>query len=58
LKLARDTKGSKKGFEKCVSCKRKTRENVDLLLNGAGALVTQDMTEAQVLNVFFASVFY
>ena len=33
------------------------RENVGPLLNGAGALVTQDMEKAEVLNAAFASVF-
>ncbi|KAK4825248.1 hypothetical protein QYF61_025647 [Mycteria americana] len=58
LKLARDTKGSKKGFYEYISGKGKTRENVDPLLNGARAMVTQHVKKARVLNAFFASVFY
>ena len=30
---------------------------MDLLLNGAGALVTQDMQKAEVLKATFTSVF-
>lgn len=30
---------------------------MDLLLNGTGDLVTQDMEKAEVLNAFFALVF-
>lgn len=40
LKLARDVKGNIKGFSRYVSSKMKTRENVGLLLNGAGNLMT------------------
>ncbi|RMC04935.1 hypothetical protein DUI87_18111 [Hirundo rustica rustica] len=37
--------------------KKKTIEDVGLLLKGAGVLVTQDMDKAEVLNVFFTSAF-
>ncbi|PKU31482.1 rna-directed dna polymerase from mobile element jockey-like [Limosa lapponica baueri] len=57
LNLARDAKDSKKGFFKYISSKRKTRENVNLLLNEVGALVMEDAEKAQLLNAFFASVF-
>ncbi|GAB0206869.1 mitochondrial enolase superfamily member 1 [Grus japonensis] len=57
LNLARDVKDNKKGFYKYISDKRKARENVGLLLNGAGALVTQDMEKSEVLNAAFASVY-
>ncbi|KAK4810509.1 hypothetical protein QYF61_004289 [Mycteria americana] len=57
LNLVRDVKGDKKGFCGFIISKRKTRENVGLLLNGAGDLVTQDMEKAEVLSAFFASVF-
>ncbi|KAK4824189.1 LOW QUALITY PROTEIN: hypothetical protein QYF61_012005 [Mycteria americana] len=53
----KDVKGIKKGFSKYISSKRKTREYVGLLLNGAGELVTKDMQKAKALNAFFASVF-
>ncbi|KAK4814215.1 hypothetical protein QYF61_012554 [Mycteria americana] len=51
LKLARDVKGNKKGFCKCIS-----REDVDQLLNGAVGLVTEDTEKAKVLSVLFGSV--
>ncbi|PKU49532.1 rna-directed dna polymerase from mobile element jockey-like [Limosa lapponica baueri] len=37
--------------------KRKTRENVGLLLNEVGALVTEDAEKVELLNGAFASVF-
>jgi len=55
LNLARDVKGNKKGFSKYLSVKRKTRESMGPLLSGAGALVTQDMANTEVLNAFFTS---
>ena len=54
LNLLRDAKGNKKGFY--INSKR-TGENVGLLLNGAGDLVTKDALKADVLNAFLASVF-
>lgn len=57
LNLARDIKSNKQGFSKYVGNKRKTRENVGLLLNGAEDLVTQDMEKAEILTAFFVSVF-
>lgn len=36
LKLVRDIKCNYLGFCRCIRNKRKTRENVDLLLNGSG----------------------
>jgi len=56
LNLARDVKNNKKGFFKYISSKRKTRDNVGLLLNEVGALVTEDAEKAELLNAFFASV--
>jgi len=53
LNLARDVKGNKKGFHKHLKGKRKSRENVGLLLNVARELVTQDMEKAEVLNAAF-----
>lgn len=37
--------------------KRKTRENVVPLLNGAGTLVMEDTEKAEILNMYFTSVF-
>lgn len=57
LNLVRGVKGNKKAFCSYVSHKRRTRENVSLLLlKVAGALVTQDIKKAEVLNAFFTSV--
>jgi len=39
LNMVRDGKDNKKGFFKYISSKRKTMENVGLLLNEVGALV-------------------
>ncbi|KAK4827641.1 hypothetical protein QYF61_019851 [Mycteria americana] len=55
--LAKDAKSNKKGFRKQISSRKKTREDIDLLQNGAGKLVTKDMEKAEVFNAFFASVF-
>lgn len=41
LNLARDMKSNRKGFLKYIISKRKTRQNVGLLLNGAGDFVTR-----------------
>jgi len=40
LNLARDVKDNKKGFFMSIIRKRKTRENMGLLLNKVGTLVT------------------
>ncbi|GAB0179374.1 mitochondrial enolase superfamily member 1 [Grus japonensis] len=57
LNLARDVKDNKKGFFKYISSKRKTRENVGLLLNEVGALVMEDTEKVELLNAFFALIF-
>lgn len=41
-----DVEGDNKGFYRYIKSKRKTRENVGLLLRGAGDMVTKDMEEA------------
>ncbi|KFV11016.1 hypothetical protein N340_00534, partial [Tauraco erythrolophus] len=57
LNLARDIKGNKKNFYRCVSEKKRFRENVGPLQKETGDLATRDMEKADVLNDFFASVF-
>ncbi|GAB0202805.1 mitochondrial enolase superfamily member 1 [Grus japonensis] len=57
LNLARDVKDNKKGFFKYINSKRKTRENVGLLLNEVGTLVMEDTEKEELLNAFFALVF-
>jgi len=57
LNLAKDIKDNKKGFFKYISSKRKTRENVGLLLNELGVLVTEDTEKVKFFSAFFASVF-
>ncbi|KAK4827465.1 hypothetical protein QYF61_018258 [Mycteria americana] len=49
LNLVRDVKDNKKCFCKYISDGRMTRESVGLLLNGTGALVTQDVGKAEGL---------
>lgn len=55
LNLARDLKGKKKDLCKYSRSKRKTREGVDQLLNGAEDLVTKNMS--RVLNTVFSLLF-
>ncbi|GAB0204020.1 mitochondrial enolase superfamily member 1 [Grus japonensis] len=47
LNLVRGVKDNEKGFYKYINSKRKTRENMGQLLNGAGELVTRDMEKAK-----------
>lgn len=44
-------------FFRYIISKRNTRENMGLLLNGNGLLVTNDMEKAEVLKASFMSVF-
>ncbi|GAB0181301.1 mitochondrial enolase superfamily member 1 [Grus japonensis] len=57
LNLARDVKDNNKGVCKYISSKRKTRENVGLLLNEVGALAMEDTEKVGLLDTFFVSVF-
>lgn len=56
LNLARDVKINKKGFYSGTNSKKKSRESVDLLLNGARNLETWAW-KVKVLNAFFALLF-
>lgn len=58
LNLVSNVKGNKKSFSRCISKKRKTRENMGLVLNGAGDLVTKDREKVKVLNTFFLFFFF
>lgn len=57
LNLVRDMKGNKKGFYAHSRSKKKTRENVDPLLNEVQLQVTRDMEKAKVVNALFPSIF-
>lgn len=43
-----DVKGDKKGLCKYISSKRKARENMNLFIDGAEALLTKDTEKAEV----------
>lgn len=49
--------GQQEKILQIINSKRKIKENMGPLLNGAGATVTEDTEEPEVLNAFFASVF-
>ncbi|KAK4811153.1 hypothetical protein QYF61_019784 [Mycteria americana] len=53
----REVTGNKKGFSKYISRKRKAKESLGPLFNGAGDLVTSNREKAEVFTAFFASVF-
>lgn len=50
-------KSNKNGLYKCINSKRKTEENMGLLLNGTGDLVTKEVENTDILNAFFDSAF-
>lgn len=57
LNLAARVKGNEKLFYKYFNSKRRTRENLHSLLDEAGNVTTEDKEKADVLNVFFTSIF-
>ncbi|KAK4810807.1 LOW QUALITY PROTEIN: hypothetical protein QYF61_008779 [Mycteria americana] len=57
LKLASTVVDNKKGFLKYVNSKRRTKENIGLLLDEVGHLTNRDEDKAEIFNAFFASVF-
>lgn len=57
LKLAKDVKNNKKGFYRYVSSKQKHREDPDPLPNWAGTLLTSHADKAEILKIFFTSIF-
>lgn len=57
MNLVRAVKCNEKGFYRQISIKRKTRDNMHLLLTGMGMLVTQSTEKCEVLNASFSSVF-
>jgi len=57
LNLSRYVKGNKKCFSRHIGSKRKTRENMGVLLNGNGDFIAVDMGKAEELNDSLTSVF-
>ncbi|KAK4830657.1 hypothetical protein QYF61_012537 [Mycteria americana] len=57
LSLATAIKDNKKCFYKCISNKRRAKENPHPLLDVGRNIVTKDEEKAEGLNAFFASVF-
>lgn len=57
LNLVKHEKGNKEGFYRHISSRRKLRENMGLLLNEAGDLITKDVEKAKVLFSAFTLVF-
>lgn len=56
--LVEGVKDNKEGFFKYIRSKRKTREDMGLLLCGSEAVVLKDSEKEELLNAFFfASVF-
>ncbi|PKU35733.1 hypothetical protein llap_13962 [Limosa lapponica baueri] len=47
-------RNNEKGFYRDISSRRKARENVGPLLNGAGDLLMKDMTKAKVLSLLWS----
>lgn len=56
LRLTKDVKCNRKGFCKDINSQRKTRENINLLLNGERELVTPGTEKAKLLSVLCQSL--
>lgn len=54
LDLVRKVKDNKKTFLKCINSKRKTRENVGLLMNEVSTMLMKDIEKAFLALVFTA----
>lgn len=54
--MERNVQGNKKGFYRCISSRRKIKENLGLLLNGMGDYLT-NIEKTKIFNAAFASVF-
>ena len=57
LKLASIVSDSKKGFLQYVNSKRRSKDNIGMLLVEDGHLANRDEEEVEAFNAFFASVF-
>lgn len=58
LNLLRKVKGNRKDFYRCISSNTQTGKNpMDLLMDGAGNLVTKGTGKAEVLSAFLSLVF-
>lgn len=53
LELAREVKGSRKGFCKDTDSKRKAKKSMHTLVNGEGDLVKSNREKAEDRNAFF-----
>lgn len=49
-------KEKKKSFQKFIHSRKKTTENVGLLLNRAGDLMVKDTEKAEVINAYLISL--
>lgn len=58
MKLATTVGDNIKGFLKDVNSKRKSRDNIGLLLSKDGCLTNRNTDKTVAFNAFFASVFY
>lgn len=48
---------NKKGFIKCVNTKRRSKENIGLILRVNGHLKSEEEEKVEAVNDFFSSVF-